>query len=87
MNKVVCFISSPAVHVYCALFVLKVRLLKPLAGFAGYNNEMRELAAVISRVSPFNNYIIMWYMYMQYINVYSQIIKLADGEYWLKYKC
>ena len=29
------------------------RLLKPLAGFAGYSSEMRELAGVISRVSKF----------------------------------
>ena len=28
------------------------RLMKPIAGFAGYNSEMRELAAVISRVCP-----------------------------------
>ena len=32
---------------FCAL---QDRLLKPLAGFTGYSNEMRELAAVISRV-------------------------------------
>ena len=30
----------------------QVRLLKPIAGFAGYNSEMRELASVISRVLP-----------------------------------
>ena len=32
------------------LHVCQDRLLKPIAGFAGYNSEMRELAAVISRV-------------------------------------
>ena len=30
---------------------MQERLLKPVAGFAGYSSEMRELAAVISRVS------------------------------------
>ena len=32
--------------------MIQVRLLKPIAGFAGYNTEMRELASVISRVLP-----------------------------------
>ena len=31
--------------------IMQERLLKPVAGFAGYSSEMRELAAVISRVS------------------------------------
>jgi hypothetical protein len=33
------------------LFFIKDRLMKPLAGYIGYNSEWRELAQVISRVS------------------------------------
>jgi len=33
--------------------VVQDRLLKPLGGYAGYNNEWRELGQVISRVSLF----------------------------------
>ncbi|XP_065911873.1 katanin p60 ATPase-containing subunit A-like 2 [Dysidea avara] len=38
----------------------EVRLLKPIAGFAGYNSEMRELAAVISRDIYMHNPDVRW---------------------------
>lgn len=31
-------------------FLKDDRLLKPISGFAGYDSEMRDLAAIISRV-------------------------------------
>ena len=39
---------------------LQERLLKPIAGFTGYSSEMRELAAVISRVSYCGIYPMCW---------------------------
>lgn len=39
----------------CTVAYIQVRLLKPIAGFAGYNTEIRELASVISRVSTAYN--------------------------------
>jgi len=43
---------------------MQVRLLKPIAGFAGYNTEMRELASVISRVLP-----VIHFNYIQYYTI------------------
>lgn len=58
MGHDVCSTTSAVVRVctcvdriLCTMLSQDERLPKPLAGFAGYSSEMRELAAVISRVS------------------------------------
>ena len=58
--------AEPNVSIYSALVFVKIadsslmyslqdRLLKPLGGYLGYNNEWRDLAQVISRVSETMN--------------------------------
>ena len=50
-------IVHPCIYIYIYIYIYMLclcqdRLLKPLGGYVGYNSEWRELAQVISRVSP-----------------------------------
>ena len=67
-------------------FSLQNRLLKPVGGFAGYSSELRELAAVISRVSydqntsqcDLKNSYIHYLTFIIYSLVYSICLKCTE---------